>query len=233
MSVLYLIRHGQASFGQPDYDKLSETGLWQARELGRHLSERAMKADTVFSGTMKRQSGTARELGAEFLEKGLFWPEVQENPLLNEFDHRKVVQCYLNNDSEKRAEWEAIVSDPQGSTSQRFETAFGKALERWASGEFDADYPESWQTFRERCRTALTTMMDNSGSSKNILAFTSGGVISVMCGLLLNISATETFNLNQVIVNSSVTAVKFGRDRVSLWYFNNFSHLEHHPGRVT
>jgi len=39
MSELYLIRHGQASFGTADYDRLSEKGIRQASVLGDHLAD--------------------------------------------------------------------------------------------------------------------------------------------------------------------------------------------------
>ena len=35
MSTLYLIRHGQASYGEADYDRLSPRGIEQARAIGR------------------------------------------------------------------------------------------------------------------------------------------------------------------------------------------------------
>ena len=36
MAQIYLVRHGQASFGSSNYDQLSELGFEQARLLGRH-----------------------------------------------------------------------------------------------------------------------------------------------------------------------------------------------------
>lgn len=37
MSVIYLVRHGQASFGSDDYDRLSTIGREQAQALGEYL----------------------------------------------------------------------------------------------------------------------------------------------------------------------------------------------------
>jgi len=34
MGTLYLVRHGQASYGAADYDQLSPRGALQARRLG-------------------------------------------------------------------------------------------------------------------------------------------------------------------------------------------------------
>ena len=37
MTTIYLIRHGQASFGAESYDKLSATGEQQATVLGQYF----------------------------------------------------------------------------------------------------------------------------------------------------------------------------------------------------
>ena len=37
ISNLYLIRHGQASFGEKDYDNLSKKGIKQSITLGKKL----------------------------------------------------------------------------------------------------------------------------------------------------------------------------------------------------
>ena len=39
MGQLYLVRHGQASFGTHDYDRLSDLGHRQCRRLGEHFRE--------------------------------------------------------------------------------------------------------------------------------------------------------------------------------------------------
>ncbi|MDX6238407.1 MAG: hypothetical protein QOG10_3222, partial [Kribbellaceae bacterium] len=42
MSVIYLIRHAQASFGRSDYDRLSPQGEQQAVRLGEALAVRGL-----------------------------------------------------------------------------------------------------------------------------------------------------------------------------------------------
>jgi broad specificity phosphatase PhoE len=46
MSEIYLIRHGQASFGSDNYDRLSPLGVRQAQCLAKHLA----KTDKSFDG---------------------------------------------------------------------------------------------------------------------------------------------------------------------------------------
>ena len=56
MGTLYLVRHGQASFGADNYDQLSPMGHRQALRLGEFWRERGMVfdaadgVDTVGSG---------------------------------------------------------------------------------------------------------------------------------------------------------------------------------------
>ena len=38
MTDIYLVRHGQASFGEKDYDNLSKLGLEQSYLLGQHFN---------------------------------------------------------------------------------------------------------------------------------------------------------------------------------------------------
>ena len=43
MSLVYLVRHAQASFGARDYDRLSELGRQQARWLGDYFAGRGLR----------------------------------------------------------------------------------------------------------------------------------------------------------------------------------------------
>ncbi len=58
MGTLYLVRHGQASFGADDYDRLSERGHAQALRLGQYWRERGLRFDAVLAGTLLRHTQT-------------------------------------------------------------------------------------------------------------------------------------------------------------------------------
>ena len=58
MAKLLLVRHGQASYGQLDYDRLSPRGEAQARLLGPYLA--AQQPSALFVGPLVRQQQTAR-----------------------------------------------------------------------------------------------------------------------------------------------------------------------------
>ena len=62
MGHIYLIRHGQASFGADDYDKLSPLGHQQSERLGQYLAQRSQRMgltwDAVLTGSLRRHAET-------------------------------------------------------------------------------------------------------------------------------------------------------------------------------
>jgi broad specificity phosphatase PhoE len=104
---------------------------------------------------------------------------------------------------------------------------FVRAMERWMSGEHDADYTETWQGFQDRCVAALQRLTEQAETAESsTIVFTSGGVISVLCKHLLDLPDRKTMELNWTIANGSVTRLQHRPGRTSLSYLNNFAHLE-------
>ena len=71
MSRLFLIRHGQASFLERNYDKLSPKGEQQSRMLGEYWAGLKLRFDRVYSGPRVRQRETARIVGEAYRAAGL------------------------------------------------------------------------------------------------------------------------------------------------------------------
>src|SRR3546814_13984266 len=90
MGAIYLLRHGQASFGAGDYDKLSKRGVEQAAVLGQALAARGVKPDVVICGGMLRHRETA--LGC--LQAMGLDCEWQSDVAWNEYDHETMVEAY-------------------------------------------------------------------------------------------------------------------------------------------
>ncbi|MBB1008659.1 histidine phosphatase family protein, partial [Dietzia sp. SLG510A3-3B2-2] len=53
MGSIHLVRHGQASFGSGDYDRLSETGHLQARLAGEDMAGRGLRPDVIIHGGLR------------------------------------------------------------------------------------------------------------------------------------------------------------------------------------
>src|SRR5258708_10398893 len=83
MSNLFLVRHGQASFLEPDYDRLSPKGETQSRLLGEYWANHKVVFDHAYSGPRIRQRETARIAGETYKKAGLPWPEPE---ILDQFD---------------------------------------------------------------------------------------------------------------------------------------------------
>ena len=58
MAELFLVRHGQASFGTDDYDRLSAAGEQQGVWLGEYFAQQALTFDRVICGTLNRHAQT-------------------------------------------------------------------------------------------------------------------------------------------------------------------------------
>src|SRR5215212_5206975 len=90
MSVVLLVRHGQASWGAEDYDELSPLGEQQSRVLGAALAARGVRPDVVLRGAMKRHRQTAEATAA-----GAGWAgDIVEDDGWNEFDHRQMLDLH-------------------------------------------------------------------------------------------------------------------------------------------
>src|SRR3569832_1013932 len=89
MATVLLIRHGQASYDQADYDKLSPRGIEQARTLGAWLA--TAQLDALFCGPLVRQ----RETAAYAREAAPGLPAPSERDGLAEFPGFVLVKAFL------------------------------------------------------------------------------------------------------------------------------------------
>mgnify|MGYP006178913905 CR=1 FL=1 len=93
MGSIYLIRHGQASFGADDYDVLSPIGVRQAEVLGQHLLDLGVSFDRCVSGDLRRQQHTARAALEQYANAGLTPPTIEQDAAFNEFDADAVIRA--------------------------------------------------------------------------------------------------------------------------------------------
>lgn len=223
MRELFLIRHGQASFHAEDYDRLSTVGEHQSRELGLWLASCGQAPDLVAIGPRVRHRDTA----ALCLDAAA----VDVEPLLldglDEVDHNELLARQrpdLAGAGELRRALKQE-SDPK----RAFQELFIASLDRWVGGKHDADYSCTWPVFRERVLDALAQLQRQPASS--IWAFTSGGPIAVIVGVLLGVPLEQTFNLSWPLVNSGITRLRLGARGASLVTYNSWPHLERGSAR--
>lgn len=219
MGLILLVRHGQASFGEADYDVLSPTGQRQARVVGERL--RALpRVDRVVHGAMRRQRRTA-ELVVEALGGK---PALELDARWDEYDHQALLDRAMPDDAARAAfaAEMAAAEDPR----RAFQQAFERATARWTNGAHDHDYHEAFPVFLERVHDALGDLTVSLRRDDCAVVATSGGVIAAVCARLLGLDPAAWANLNRVIVNTSVTKLVAGRSGLTLLSVNDHAHLE-------
>ena len=209
VSVLYLVRHGQASFGTGDYDRLSPRGLEQSRALGNCLKRTVTTPCRVTSGSMKRQRQTV-----EGIAGAAGWTTAAEvDPGWDEFNATELLAAFPED-------------DPHAATDSRaYQRLLEKASARWASGSHDADYQETFAAFTRRIDAALARAVEGLGSGQNAVVVSSSGAIAWVVARLLDGGFPQWIALNRVTVNSGVTKIVTGASGTTMVTFNDHSHL--------
>lgn len=221
MTTIYLIRHGQASFGEKSYDKLSAKGEEQSTVLGQFLQETLKEQPLIVAGSMQRHQQTA----SISLKECFSQAEVHTNADWNEFNHQQIFERL----DPKFADTALLKQQLMQSTDpyKFLMQTFGEAVARWTSNQYQ-DYDESWTEFQQRIERALSDLCQQVATTnpRYVLVYTSGGVISVLVGKLLGLSLEKTFELTWAVVNTSLTALKIVDGEPKLLSFNEHHYLK-------
>lgn len=227
MSVIYLVRHGQASFGKRDYDALSELGHEQARILGRSMAARNITPDLVIRGELRRHRETAEGI-VEGLGRHV---EVEVDPGWDEFDFQHVVQVHKPLYRSRTLMLADLAVTRQ--RHEKFQRIFEDATERWTGGAHDAEYHESFGAFSARVDGALRRTAEVVTAGGTVVVVSSGGPIGLAASHLLAGDSSLWANLNKVAVNTGVTKVISGSRGLTLATYNEHTHLEHDRAMLT
>lgn len=231
MSVLLLVRHGQASFGKKDYDALSELGHEQARILGRALAARGVRPERIVRGELRRHRETAEGIVEGLSESGGLEVPIEVDAGWDEFDFKHVIEVHKPLYRSRTMMLADYARTPARERRARFQALFEEATDRWTGGAADGDYHESFPAFRDRITGALRrTAQDATGTT---LVVSSGGPIGLVASQLLAGDASLWAQLNKAAVNTAVTKVISGRSGLSLSTYNEHSHLEHERSLIT
>lgn len=222
MGTLYLVRHGQASFGADDYDQLSERGRAQSVCLGQYWRERGQSFDAVYTGTLKRHQqtlqGIVQGLGSLDLP-------VQAAPGLNEYDSTALLHAIHP------------APLPKADTPELYRQHFRllcDALSQWMGGTISPQGMPDWNGFSDGVHAVLEQIR-HQHAGRNVLLVSSGGPISTAVGQVLGTSPEVTIALNMRLRNSAVTEFSISPKRLMLQTFNTLNHLdtEEHRSWVT
>ena len=221
MATIYLFRHGQASFGSDDYDKLSPLGERQATLLGHYLRDSGVVLDAAYSCDLLRQRETARlALAGQPAEV----PH-QVDPRFNEIDNDEQLRYLLPEVVKADPALRALV-DRGLSSSKDYQKVIDAVFNYWVSPQCKEARIQSWADYSGQVSAALQELMASQGSGKTLGIFTSGGTIATMVAQVLGLSGEQTYQFYEPIFNCSVTQIFYNGRKTSLSYFNDRSWLQ-------
>ena len=212
MTIIHLVRHGQASFGKDDYDNLSEIGLKQAFLLGQYFKNLNLNFDKIFVGTLKRQIQTYKQIIKSYNTS----IELESSPLLNEYDVKSVLIGFVNGRS--------LTKDELHDKKIHFQL-LRDSVAAWSENKISHNVNETWNEFDERAQKFLKII--NKGKSKSILVVSSGGTISMILKQILSLPSSQFVNFHFQIFNSSYSKIIISEFGMSLSLFNSIAHLAH------
>ena len=206
MSDIIFIRHGQASFGADDYDKLSPLGHQQAAWLAEHLKAVDHHVDQIVCGDLRRHRETAAPI------EEMFGQEARIDPRLNEFDYDALAERYH------------IHAPHHGPAASRDEflhlmTEIFHAWENDALSGATEDYPE----FQMRIDDAVDDALCHG---QRVVIVASGGPIAVTLRRVLGLTTRATADMLLNIRNSSYHLFQYEAGRLRLSQYNASPHLE-------
>src|SRR5438067_3232531 len=168
MSVLWLVRHGQASVGSADYDRLSPLGHEQSRLLGHQFADWGLAFDEVFVGPRRRHRETWDAVAAAYRARGLDVPEPLTLDALDEFPASEVFESLLPRLRESDPEVRALAEgDAEPGSMERL---FQVVCRAWARAHVQDPTIETWSAFRERVSAAFAEMTDGMRRGRTIAA---------------------------------------------------------------
>lgn len=227
MATLFLVRHGQASYGETDYDRLSTRGQDQARAVGKYLA--TLGLDATFAGPLRRQQQTIQMAIEGAADEGVALPAPATLPEFAEYPAFEMLKHMLPRLTAEDPKFAQLETAP---TPRLLDEAFHTILHRWSRDEWAVDGVERVSEFVARVRAGLDRVIRAAGSGARVACVTSAGPIGVAVGLTFGIPDERMVRTSIVIRNASVTELRFRtrdfdwrHDQLSLVTFNLTAHL--------
>ena len=200
MSRIYLVRHGQATFGAGDYDQLTETGVAQCVQLASHWRAINRHVDRVYAGTLRRQRASAEAF-------------VQALPGIEEYDHRALLAAH-----------EGGGPQPEPQDRREFHRRLSQALYAWIDGDLSGI--EDYARFRARSVTALAQLLAETGRGAQAVLFGSAGSLAAAMQPALGMPDRALMRLKLTFYNTGVSCLLFDGETLTIESLNAVGHLE-------
>src|SRR5580698_10033218 len=182
MGRVFLVRHAQASFLEPNYDKLSATGETQARTLGEYWARHKVTFDRICSGPRVRHRDTEKGVREIYAKYGMAFPE---SVVLDEFDEfqgdvvleKSLVHLVKTNSHIRDLENAVKTANSPPQRRRNFQKLFDTVVTMWVTGELEVDGVETWESLIARVNRRLKQFLSTASKSETCAIFTSGGPV--------------------------------------------------------
>lgn len=212
MSELFLIRHGQASYGSDDYDQLSELGYRQARWLGAYFHERQLPPDRVVIGTQQRHRQTLEAM-ATGLGRPLS-PELDER--WNEIDFQVLVDNFARQYPQ--------AGQYSAGQPKSFFKVMRRALLAWSEGRIEGEQRESWSQLQARVTDALRDIQGRRGHK--VFVVSSSGAIATALMFIMRFPAQTHVDVYLQARNTGFSECFFNAETLRVTAINQTPHLD-------
>ena len=180
MGTITLVRHGQANnkaTTEADYDRLTDLGHQQARWLGEWMAAHEQSYDHILSGTLRRHRETAAGMGVA----------AEEDPRLNEIEYYTLTNAAA----------ETLKMPHPG--PEDFADHMPRVLAAWKAAEIAGN--ETYQNWHDRVESLLA---EAATPGRRVLCVTSGGIIGMVLGQILDLDLLKMSRVMLPIYNSSL-----------------------------
>lgn len=224
MAEIFLVRHGQASFGTDNYDQLSELGYQQGKLLGEHFLQQEQQFHGLYSGTLARQQQTAQALIDVYRAAAVELPSLIIDANWNEFDNHAQVEELLPS---MLQQYPNLAKDAENMMADKksFQKILRAVFQHWILEEPQSSTLESWPQARSRFESGLGAVMQQNSSGQSAAVFTSGGVIAAVSAIVMGLGADKVYGLFEPVINASVTRLVHNQHNISLSSFNEHQFL--------
>jgi broad specificity phosphatase PhoE len=206
MGEVYFVRHGQASYGAANYDKLSPLGHRQAAWLGEYLGATIGGFDHMVCGSLQRHRETL-----DNMTRALPAAETLIDDRLNEMSYFAMERAF-----------EVLSGQPVPQDADSMAQHFSAVMAAWEAGQLPGDL-ESYQSFQSR---VVEAMLDHARHGARVLLVSSGGPKGIVMRHVLGLGSKEMTDVILNVFNSSYSRFSVRPDGIRLMQFNATGHLE-------
>ncbi|NJL14585.1 MAG: histidine phosphatase family protein [Microscillaceae bacterium] len=181
MATIYLIRHGQASFMEANYDVLSERGHQQALHLGNYLAARGLHFEATYRGTLQRHEATCAGVAQAYSQAQKSFPEAQVHAGLNEHQaaeihYRHLPQLLARPENQALRQALEVHGRQNPEVKKGLLRLFFQSTRLWALGQMGEPGDETFAEFKARVQTGWQALQAPLENLENVLIIPPGAL---------------------------------------------------------